>query len=57
MPTRPRLRRPGLRPAKIQIAAGIDREVRERRQLARGEIDGEALGDRAEIERSAAAAA
>ena len=34
----------------IQVAAGIDRKVRERRQLAGGEIDREAFGDRAEIE-------
>jgi hypothetical protein len=34
----------------IQVAAGVDREVRERRQLAGREIDREAFGGRAPIE-------
>ena len=44
----------GIAAAEIEIAAGVDREVLERLQLARGGVDRQALRDRAEIERAAA---
>ena len=40
----------GSAPAKIEVASSIDGKVPERRQLARREVDREALGDRAQIQ-------
>ena len=38
-------------PSQVQVAAGIDREILERRQLARRRIHREALGHSAQVER------
>ena len=55
-PDRPR-RALRVRSSQIQVAAGIDGEILERLELARGRIDGEALGHRAQVERQRTAAA
>ena len=41
----------GIASAEIQIAAGVDREITERPELARGGVDGESFRDGAEIDR------
>jgi len=40
----------GVLTAEVEIAAGVDGKIDERRQLARGHVDGETLGHGAEVE-------